>query len=119
MKGEVIHLHQERPDMAVPKSPSSSPNLGVLRDLCCGLCTTWTKNQPVRLGADLPPRLEDELDRAVRRSVAGVDEVDISATSRQWLISFTTDEGDARYSYSLNIPARWVRLAESSGEERA
>lgn len=116
MKGQVIHLQVERPGRMLPKAPASAPSLGTLRDLCCGLCKTWTRHRGVRLGDDLPENLQGEITLAVGRAVTGVDEVEISATSRQWLVSFSTTDGDGRYSYSFNIPPRWVSL-ETSDEE--
>ena len=116
MKGEVVHLRAVRPERGIPKSAPYVPNLQEVRDLCCGLCRTWTRGKAATLGEDLPVQLVEELSGAVRRSGAGGQEVEVTPLSSRWLVSFDTRDGEETYSFSFGIAPRWLGIESSRSE---
>ena len=116
---QVIQLSSARPGHILLKSPASAPNLSALRDACCGMCWSWTaRRHAVLEGTAFQELLQRAISTAVRRNVDRVTDVAVRTSANGWTVTFATVDGDADYSYSFNIPARWLN-PETLGEHRA
>lgn len=117
--GELIDFRTRARSMGAPEAvrfAPCSPNLQILRDLCCGVCRTWSEAAAAVAGDELPASVTVQIEAAVVRTVGGVESLEISPTKKGWTVVFSTESEDPEeyFTFSFSIPLRWAKL-ESSG----